>query len=546
MLEAVAALAVLLLAGAPFLRRPSRILERRLRSFSAKPGRLILPLVFLAAAGITGITFLIWGPPIPKVTDEYGHLLVADTWLHGRLANPGHPLWRHFDIYALQFPTYASKYPPGQGALLALGGLLGSKALGPCLGAGFLAAAMAWAFFRWLRPRWALVATLLVLLRLAIGSYWHQSFWGGTVGAVGGALLCGAIAPGRRPRPGWAAVGLVLLAASRPFEGLVIALPCAFLLLIHFRGLLPRQAGRVVREVLLMAAVLLPFALFQLYSNWRITGDALLFPQAGYVTAYSSEPDLVFQRSLGRLAGEQSRTPLRASSLAETLPPDPPRPWLETFTTAVPTRLWRSLFFYLGIAGSLAFLLGAAAPGAASRRKRNLALVIFAVSTVGQGLPTFYFPHHAAPLAFVFYYLAVAGLRRAALSRWPAVPAKGRRPGYRLAFLLLAAELLAATLRLPSLRPGPGDSSRQRAALVAELEALPGEHLVIVTPRSETDWVYNGAEIDTQKIVWARTDGPAADARLIAYYAGRRVWRAHLDVEPPVLEGLQTPSTSPE
>lgn len=495
---------------------------------------------FLVAFGVTAASFLALGPPIPKVTDEYGHLLVADTWLHGRLANPGHPLWRHFDIYALQFPVYASKYPPGQGALLALGGLLGSKALGPCLGAGFLAAAMAWAFSRWLRPRWALVGTILVLLRLAIGSYWHQSYWGGTVGAVGGALLFGALAPGRRPRPGWAAAGLVLLASSRPFEGLLVALPCAFVLLRHFGALWPIEKKRLARELLTMLLLLAPFSAFQLYSNWRITGDAWLFPQAGYVTAYSGEPDLVFQRGFGAFAGQQIRAPIRASRLAEAQAPDPPHPWLGTFAAAVPSRLSRSLFFYLGIAGSLAFLLGAAwsgaAAGANTRKKRNLALAIFAISTLGQGLPTFYFPHHAAPLTFVFYYLAIAGLRRAALSRWTAFPAQGQRPGYRLVLLFLAAELLAAALRFPTLRPGPGDESRQRAAMAEKLEALPGQHLVVVEPRSQTDWVWNGAEIDGQKIVWARTDGPEADARLFAYYAGRQLWRARLDVEPPVLD----------
>lgn len=533
MVEAAAALALLLLAGSRRLAGPGRAFARWAGRRAAAPGRT-LALFFLLGTGVTGISYLLWGPPIPKVTDELGHLLVADTWQHGRLANAGHPMWRHFDIYALQFPHYASKYPPGQGALLALGRLLGAPALGPCLGAGWLAAAMAWAFFRWLRPRWAFCGGLLVLLRLAIGSYWHQSYWGGTVGAVGGALLFGALAPGRRPRPGWAALGLALLAASRPFEGLLVALPCAWVLLGHFRGLLPREGPRAARELLAMLLILVPAAAGLAYANWRITGDPLLFPQAGYVTAYSATPDLVFQRPFGEFAGQQIRAPIRASRLAATLPPGPPSRWLPTFAAAVPARLARSLFFYLGVAGSLAFLLGLATPGA----KRNLALALFAVSTVGQGLPTFYFPHHAAPLAFIFYFFALAGLRRAALSRWPAGPARGRRPGYRLVLLLLGAELLATGCRFPGLRPEPGDASRQREAMAARLAALPGEHLVIVEPRSMTDWVWNGAEIDAQKVVWARTDGAAADARLRDYYRGREVWRARLDVEPPLLESL--------
>jgi hypothetical protein len=532
-LEAAAAVVVLLAAGWRRLRRPSSLFGRRLRRLASSPGKALW-LFFALGAGATAASFLLLGPPIPKVTDEFGHLLVADTWLAGRLANPGHPLWRHFDIYALQFPQYASKYPPGQGALLALGGLLGSKAFGLCLGAGLFAAATAWAFFRWLRPPWALLGGILVLLRLSIGSYWHQTYWGGTVAAIGGALLFGALAPGKRTRPGLAAAGLALLAASRPFEGLVVAIPCAFVLLRRWTAARPFAW----REPAVMAAILLPFAAFQLYSNWRITGDALLFPQAGYVTAYSGEPDLVFQRRFGEFTGQQQRAPIGAGALAATLAPGPPKPWIGEFLAAAPARLVRSLFFYLGLAGSLALLLGLA--GRSPRRRLPLAALV--LGALAQGLPTFYFPHHASPLTFVFWLFCLEGVRRAALARWPAGPAKGTRPGWRLALLLLLAELFATTIRFPGLRPPAGDGSRQRAAMEKQVEAVPGRHLMIVEPRPVTDWVWNGAEIDAQRIVWARTDGPAADSRLRRYYQDRRAWRVRLDTEPPVLEPIDTSS----
>src|SRR6266849_10418875 len=60
--------------------------------------------------------------PSPNVSDEFSHLLVADTLRHFRLANPPHPLHQFFEtFFVLQEPTYSSIYPIGPGMALAFG-----------------------------------------------------------------------------------------------------------------------------------------------------------------------------------------------------------------------------------------------------------------------------------------------------------------------------------------------------------------------------------------------------------------------------------------
>src|ERR1700689_3781753 len=67
------------------------------------------------------------GIPRPAIQDEFGYLLAADTFVHGRLSNPTPPMAEHFEtLQEIFHPTYASKYPP----LSSIGMAFGQKFFG--------------------------------------------------------------------------------------------------------------------------------------------------------------------------------------------------------------------------------------------------------------------------------------------------------------------------------------------------------------------------------------------------------------------------------
>ena len=219
--------------------------------------------------------------PVPVVTDEFSHLLLADTLVHGRLANPTHPFWPHFEsIHIIQQPHYASNYFPGHAAVLALGQWATGNAW-----AGILAECAAfllllyWALRGWMPPRWAVFGVALAALRFAIASYWINAYHGGFLPAAAGALVAGAFA---RLRRGVNAVdsillglGIAILGTTRPFEGTLYCLPFLAVLAWDHRR---RIGGLTKLTVLAAVPVIAALVCLGIYFK-SVTGSP-------FVTAY--------------------------------------------------------------------------------------------------------------------------------------------------------------------------------------------------------------------------------------------------------------------
>jgi hypothetical protein len=560
--------------------------------------RWLAIIVIGVIAILARVALLPWqGVPQPKVHDEFSYLLAGDTFAHGRLVNPPHPLWIFFDTFhVIQHPAYASMYPPGQGMALAAGKLMGQPWIGVLLSVAAMCMAFTWMLQAWVPPQWAFLGGLLVWARFCVFSYWINSYWGGAVAATGAALVLGALAriwEYRRLRDAIIfGLGAGILAVSRPVEGAIFTFPVALALL--WWAIRLDRAARVAafRRILLpVAAIVICAAGFVAFYNSRVTGSPTVFP-------HFIEQKMI---TSAIFLWQHDKPPISYAN-----------PQFEDFYHNFLPGLYQASWpaaigqwwykagdfweFFLGPALSIPFL---ALPWILKKPRNRLLLVQVALSAFGLWIIVYFHAHYAAPLMATVFVLLMQGmvvLRRLRLFGRPLGVGLTRLivlfsvligPIYFLQTVvaqtnglfdwlhrhpvlpLLIALLGLFVLRMASLLSGRPATCQWRLLGAAfeflliicialqfcemqrnlyadafpfvddvnepfrkpvekQLAAIPGEHLVLVRyskdHNSGEEYVYNEADVDHAKIVWAR-EIPGVDLKpLLSYFRNRDVW----------------------
>jgi hypothetical protein len=299
----------------------------------------------------------------------------------------------------------------------------------------------------------------------------------------------------------------------------------------------PPVAVATSRFVLPVALVLFATGVAMGYFFWRTTGSPLRMPYQVNRATYGAAPYFIWQTP-----GPQPvyrHGVMRDFYVNVELAAYQRMLSIGGFVRETGIKLLVIWGFYIGPALTIPLL---SFPWIVRDRRIRWLLGMGGVSLAGTALVTFFIPHYVAAITGIIIAVVVQGMRH--LRVW----SPGGKP---VGMALVRAMVVICALMVPvhawvlgALGRGPLQSmGAERARVLARLEVLPQKQLVLVRYRPDHDplqeWVYNGADIDGSKVVWAHDMGSEKNEELIHNYEDRRVWIIEADERPAKLESYQ-------
>jgi hypothetical protein len=510
---------------------------------------LSITAITAAAFLLRGLIFPISPIPEPSIHDEFSFLLAGDTFAHGRLTNPTHPMWVHFESMHIQHqPSYASMYPPGQGLVLALGERFGNPFYGVWMISALMCGAICWMLQGWFSPGWALFGAALAVIRFATFNYWSNSYMVGALPAAGGALLLGAV-PRLLRAPRFKdslllGTGVAVLVNTRPYEGGVLS---AFVIaMVLYKTITSFSVSSAARKVVgPLALILLPTLVMMAYYNWRVFGNAFTLPYQLNRATYSTAGVFLWQSPAPHPVYRHKA--IADFYLGWELPLFEGARTLKGFLMLGLRKLTASWQFFVGPALTLPLLV---MPSIFRDRRTRPILVIIGVYALALVVQTWFMPHYAAPITSGVIALLVQALRHVSVWRWKDKPVGmafvRMVPTVCIAMLVIRIGIGAfhvpVNLGWPNTWATVWRIPLEREQILSRLASYPSRHLVLLRygPRHDPfrEYVYNASDIDSSPVVWAREMDREHSARLIQYFHDRQVWLLEPDEVPAKLSRL--------
>lgn len=431
-------------------------------------------------------------------------------------------MWQHFEsFHIIHEPSYTAKYPPLQSLTLAVGQWLGHPIIGVCLASGVSIAALVWMLYGWLPKEIRWLAWLIAVTHPSFHFFFAHSYMGGAVAITGASLLLGAFPRlDEKLKPSLAVaagIGILLLANSRPFEGLFLT--AAVAIGLGFR-MMQQQWNRIqfAKQIVAPTTITLFIgAVGMLGYNHQVTGDMLTMPYQVHEQSYGWNPIFIWQ-----VAGE--KPDYRHEAMERFFKADKEVTELEYASSQL--ILSKKLMVAVGL---LSFYCG------------PCILMIFGIwwyrhqqltpYLIGFLIPVFLASiiskwanfHYAAPAAPLLLALMIAS----SYGLWNCfkVPAVKRGIIYT-AIAFHCIWFMNVITDTGSLHRGNWGVMREEVA--AQLKGVAGKDLVFVRYTDDhnvhQEWVYNRANIDESEVVWAREINDQRRQELIDYFPERQVW----------------------